>query len=406
MGITREIEREYLAGLLLRPKPELIEEAQEDWFDESENKFCMRIIKLLRTQNREVNYASLIIEAQKHDAKKANDLIGIGKAYGYSRIEPLHEKLKERAKKKEIHEKLMELLERNTEARVTSDEMILELEDLKDRILGRENTKGKRYGDNGLGVERFIDGEEIKTGIFFVDDVIGGIRPKQLIIIGARTSIGKSSLALRIALNVADIGRVLIYSLEMDAEEIELRMLTMVSGVPSDTIDGNVASERQRESIEEAEKELVNKNIIIYDDKYTLEDIVSSAYRESIIEKPKLIVIDYLQLCEVKGGENRAEQVARISRRLKVLAKQLCAPIIALSQMNRVAAEDEPQLHHLRESGAIEMDANTVILMWCKDKSLDLYEAIVAKNRRGRTGRMDFYYDKKKQDFVCAGGIA
>lgn len=406
MGITREIEREYLAGLLLRPKPELIEEAQEDWFDESENKFCMRIIKLLRTQNREVNYASLIIEAQKHDAKKANDLIGIGKAYGYSRIEPLHEKLKERAKKREIHEKLMELLERNTEARVTSDEMILELEDLKDRILGRENTKGKRYGDNGLGVERFIDGEEIKTGIFFVDDVIGGIRPKQLIIIGARTSIGKSSLALRIALNVADIGRVLIYSLEMDAEEIELRMLTMVSGVPSDTIDGNVASERQRESIEEAEKELVNKNIIIYDDKYTLEDIVSSAYRESIIEKPKLIVIDYLQLCEVKGGENRAEQVARISRRLKVLAKQLCAPIIALSQMNRVAAEDEPQLHHLRESGAIEMDANTVILMWCKDKSLDLYEAIVAKNRRGRTGRMDFYYDKKKQDFVCAGGIA
>jgi replicative DNA helicase len=260
---------------------------------------------------------------------------------------------------------------------------------------------GRKYGAMGTGHERFKEFSVIPTGMDFLDSVVKGLRQSQLIILGARTSVGKSSFALNIAMNVSVNHKVLLFSLEMDQEEIELRMIGITSRINTDLIDAGALDDAQRERFKHAEADLLKRKMIIYDDVYSLSDIRSIVKKEHYSGGVGLVVVDYLQLVETDIKADRHLQVAEISRTLKRLAKECKTPVMALSQMNRVAAGEEPQLHHLRESGSIEQDANMVVFLYDPKDGIhpEMMKCIIAKNRRSRTGAVDMLFEKKYQTF-------
>jgi replicative DNA helicase len=227
----------------------------------------------------------------------------------------------------------------------------------------------------------------ISTGLTILNKATGGWRNTNLIILAARPSLGKTSLALFFTKIAAQNGKwVNFYGLEMKSPDLLRIMLSSESGISRTPLrDGN---------LEDHQWELLNRGIrkienlpIIWNDSA---DITSSKIKSLTIRNRKrnqcdLIVIDYLQLIKPMDKKAiREQQVAEISRTLKEIALSENIPVICLSQLTREAANEKPQLHHLRESGAIEQDADVVIMPWRDNENN--YNITIAKNRRGITG--------------------
>lgn len=248
----------------------------------------------------------------------------------------------------------------------------------------------------------------VTTGYQRLDDYLMGLRPGQLIVVGARPAVGKTSFALNMALEAANLenpdanASVLIFSLEMSSLEIAQRLLSSRSTVSHRAITQGTISPAEWPEITEASSDLSRLDIAIDDTPgTTVTEIRAKARRHFHGKNRGLVIVDYLQLLSSggRGAESRATEVAEMSRGLKIMAKDLGVPVVALSQLNRQSANAtprQPQLYDLRESGAIEQDADVVILM---DKSNSDEEAakpdrpdknmtnfIIAKNRSGPTG--------------------
>ena len=204
----------------------------------------------------------------------------------------------------------------------------------------------------------------VTTGFDFLDSRLK-IRPKQLGVIAARPGVGKTSLALQIAINVARSGEVMVDNLEMGEMEVALRIASQASGAESWRLEKLDRLTQQQKSV------LANIgfdcDIRIFEER-TVEGLRAAAQRRKAQGRLKLVIVDYLQFMEVtKATDSRATDVAKISRGLKRLAKELDVPVIALSQLSREsqkASDARPRLHHLRESGAIEQDADWVITIF------------------------------------------
>jgi replicative DNA helicase len=235
----------------------------------------------------------------------------------------------------------------------------------------------------------------INTGFHDLDKVMK-LRPGELTIIAGRPSMGKSALAANIAANVAQEqgGGVLFFSLEMSAVELGMRLIASETRIDLGRMSEGTLSNDERETILNKCGELSEVNLITIDDTSgrTVWDIAGLARRMIRKEKLHLLVIDYMQLITATNRKvNRQEQVSEMSRSLKLLARELHVPVICLAQLNRQAeASDRPKLSHLRESGAIEQDADNVLFVHRQgfyDKSLPENDAeiIVAKQRNGPT---------------------
>jgi replicative DNA helicase len=196
---------------------------------------------------------------------------------------------------------------------------------------------------------------------------------------------------------------VLFFSLEMDVDELELRMLCIESRIQMDVIETGIFTEEESARFVEAEKSLTQRKMRIIDEALSLQEIVTEVRREYMKGGLGLVVVDYLQLVRVDSKQDRHLQVAEISRTLKLLAKKIKTPILALAQLNRLAEGQEPELHHLRESGAIEQDANMVWFLYKPQNDINpnLMNVAVAKNRQGRTGKREIYYDREIQSFYA-----
>lgn len=234
----------------------------------------------------------------------------------------------------------------------------------------------------------------VPSGLDDIDDLIGGFQPGTLTVIGARPSMGKTAFALNIADHAAVRAGVvpLIVSLEMGRTELALRMLSSraeVDGYKLRRADLLTAAEMGRLGDATA---VLNRHSFPIDDSpaRSASQIAANARRLKARRNIGLIVVDYLQLVEGEGS-SRQEQVASISRRLKQLAKELDLPVIALSQLNRAVESREdrrPRMADLRESGAIEQDADVVMFLhrpeyYDPNDEPGVAEAIVAKNRNG-----------------------
>ena len=216
-------------------------------------------------------------------------------------------------------------------------------------------------------------GGKIKLGFPRLDSMLGGLRPGSLNILAARPSMGKSALAINMAANVAANGNpVAIFSLEMSKQEIASRLMSSSMSKPvSEIIYSHKMSDSDRNQITRALSKLSDFPIYIDDNSDTNPVTMKSKLTQLFASpnKPRLVVIDYLQLMTMpggSGGRSRNEEVTAISRSLKLLAKDFNIPIIALSQLSRGAAQRDdhtPQLSDLRDSGAIEQDADTVMFI-------------------------------------------
>ena len=243
----------------------------------------------------------------------------------------------------------------------------------------------------------------LSTGLSAVDAKINGLNKSDLLLLAARPGMGKTSMALNVALSAArESGKtVAIFSLEMSKEQLVTRLIAS-EGLVENTrlVTGNLR-ESDWQRIAEAASSLSRMDIRIDDNPLlTVADMNAKCRR---LENLGLVVIDYLQLMTSAGGkgyagENRQQAVSDISRMLKIMAKELQVPVLCLSQLSRANEKRDdkrPMLSDLRESGAIEQDADIVLFLYRDDyynsdsEKRNVAECIVAKNRHGETGKVE-----------------
>ena len=251
----------------------------------------------------------------------------------------------------------------------------------------------------------------VSTGLRDLDKITNGFQPSNLILLAARPSMGKTALALNMAVGAARKDKkVAIFSLEMSALSIGIRMLSMESGIDSQHLNTGRLAREEVISLTDAQVRLEELPIYIDDMAgISLLEMRSKARRLRHEHGLDFIVIDYLQLMQGTRSENRQQEISEISRGLKSLAKELDVPVLALSQLSRnveMRAEKKPQLSDLRESGSLEQDADIVMFLYRDEyynrdeaESQNLAELIIAKNRNGPTTSIMMQFTKETMKF-------
>ena len=255
----------------------------------------------------------------------------------------------------------------------------------------------------------------IRTGYRDLDNMTAGLQRSDLIILAARPAMGKTTLVTNLAYNVATIEQkaVLFFSLEMSKEQLVDRMLADASGVDSWNIRTGNLSDDDFSKITEAMGEMAEAPIYI-DDKPGLSVIEMRTKARRIAHERELglIIIDYLQLMQGSGRHdgNRVQEVSEISRGLKLVARELNVPLIALSQLSRTVESRTPpipQLSDLRESGSIEQDADIVSFIYRpgyyepdNPDLANISELIIAKHRNGPVGKVQLYFHPERLRFM------
>lgn len=260
----------------------------------------------------------------------------------------------------------------------------------------------------------FVTG--LSTGFIGLDKITTGLHEGNLIILAARPAMGKTALALNIAKYVATKERkpAVIFSLEMGAEELIERMLASEGMVPAYHLKtGNLSTDEWKRLVQ-AQNNLYDASIFVDDTAGIRISEIRSNARKLAQEMGGLgvIIIDYLQLITGAKGENRQQIVSEISRELKILAKDLKVPVIALSQLSRAVEQRQdkrPMLADLRESGSIEQDADIVVFLYRdayyqkehadSQEANNVTELILEKNRHGSLGTVKLYFHKEYTKF-------
>jgi replicative DNA helicase len=272
------------------------------------------------------------------------------------------------------------------------------LGDLAKRVCDRGSVVHRTLGE-GLVDASLKQVPSLATGLLDLDELVA-IEPSDLVLIAARPSVGKTALALQIALNAARAGKhVFLASLEMTADALSKRLLANVAEVDHQSVRSGQYGPGELDRAKSSEAALACLPIAVVDrDCSTVERLAQLIEREKSTRRLDLVVIDYLQLLTARGRhDNRVQELAAISRAVKLLAIDLRVPVIALSQLSRACLEHEkPQLHHLRDSGALEQDADVALLLW-DDDAPRVMHVHVAKNRSGSTGDVDLYFDRPTQ---------
>jgi replicative DNA helicase len=254
----------------------------------------------------------------------------------------------------------------------------------------------------------------VRTGYRDLDNMTAGLQRSDLIILAARPAMGKTTLVTNLAYNVATIAKqpVLFFSLEMSKEQLVDRMLADASGVDAWNIRTGNLSDDDFSKLSEAMGEMAEAPIFIDDTPgMTVLEIRTKA-RRAMHEQPLgLIIVDYLQLMQGSGRSegNRVQEVSEISRGLKLIARELNVPVIALSQLSRSVESRSPQipqLADLRESGSIEQDADIVMFIYREayynpeTERENLTDLIIAKHRNGPTGKIELYFHPERLRFM------
>ncbi len=255
----------------------------------------------------------------------------------------------------------------------------------------------------------------VKTGYRDLDNMTAGLQRSDLIILAARPAMGKTTLVTNLAYNIATLNKqsVLFFSLEMSKEQLIDRMLADVSGVDAWNIRTGNLSDEDFSKLSEASGEMAEAPIYIDDTPgLSVLEMRTKARRAAHNAPLGLVVVDYLQLMQAsraRSDGNRVQEVSEISRGLKLLARELNVPVIALSQLSRSVesrSPQVPQLADLRESGSIEQDADIVMFIYREayynpdtDRQ-NVTDLIIAKHRNGPTGKVELYFHPERLRFM------
>ncbi len=296
---------------------------------------------------------------------------------------------------------------------VTSQNETSEFESITP-ILQRSFDRIRRALDNPEGISG------VSTRFTDFDKLTSGLQKSDLILLAARPSMGKTALALNMAMNAAlDDNIVAIFSLEMSKEQLGHRLLSSYSGINSQKLaTGNFDADEFNELVETLNYLTGTKLFIDDTAGISILELRSKARKIKNEHGLDLIVIDYLQLMQGaarKGADyNRQQEISEISRSLKALARELKVPILALSQLSRsveLRADKRPMLSDLRESGSLEQDADIVMFLYREEyydketENSNIAELVIAKNRNGPTTSINLQFDRECMHFGSFGSL-
>ena len=405
-----EIEKTVLYYLIFEKEP--INVKEDDFFFQK-HKQIVKAIDELKSKKQEINILSVKNKIKGNDTEILKYISIIAESRFGSSIEYAYKELKRLSKKRKLLA-LSKEMQRDVEE-VSEPEIYIEkkIKDLTE--INQDGEKEKTFLDRVCETSEVIEKKRLQgteydykyfTGIFDLDKATNGLHEEELTIIGARPGVGKTTFALQVAYKIAKKGMsVAIISLEMSETQIVQKLISKVSNVDSNKLRTGKLTILEQEKIAIAEGEISDLPFFINTRVRSIQEIETYARRLKNKNNLGLLIIDYIQLVKSKNKFNSREQeVAEISRSLKLLSLELKIPIIGLCQLNRNAARTEPTLADLRESGAIEQDADNVIFIYKENENEEpqLVENVVIdlqKQRAGGLAKVTVRFDKKVSEF-------
>jgi replicative DNA helicase len=246
----------------------------------------------------------------------------------------------------------------------------------------------------------------ISTGFKTLDDRLGGLQDSNMLVLAARPSLGKTSLALNIAQHAAVDKKIPVgvFSLETSREQLVYRLLSAQADVDGWKLHTGRLEEEDFQKLGEAMGELAEAPIFIDDTPaLSVMEMRMRARRLQMEHKIRALVVDYMQLARSRNLENRVQEVSEISQGLKNMARELKIPVLAVSQLSRAVearGAPRPQLSDLRESGSIEQDADVVIFLYREDEEdRNNVRLFIAKHRNGPTGEIPLFFRGERTRF-------
>ena len=324
--------------------------------------------------------------------------------------ESVYKKLIELTKKRQMQKLLNESATKIKDAEnidIDIEKVIKELNKIEDREIKEESLK-EQIIDTLDMIEKNMKNKNdysLYTGMLDLDQLTCGLHNEELTIIGARPGMGKTTFALQIADYIAKKKiPVMFISLEMSEEQIITKLIAKDTRINSTKMRLGTLTDQEAVKVYEAGAELEEKPLYITSNLRTIQQIEVEARKLKNKKNIGLIIIDYIQLIKSSQKFNlREQEVADITRTLKLLTLELKIPIIGLCQLNRNATRQEPMLSDLRESGAIEQDADNVIFIY-QEEETDAAAPVVtiklAKQRAGSTGKVNMIFRKVYSEFV------
>lgn len=289
---------------------------------------------------------------------------------------------------------------------MTPDRMIEAALELIDGAAGERKAKVRFVRDILPGVIERLESSATFTPSPWpsLNALIGGFRPGAVYVIAARPGVGKSVLAMQIAAQLAEYGLIAFSSLEMSEDELVSRLIAERLNISVGKVKDNKMTTYDWDVLAKGRQKLLDLNIAI-DDRTSVSPTEIRAHAKAVSREGQLVgvVVDYMQLMASQSKLDRHLQVSEFSRQLKVMAKDMKVPVIALSQLNRKSEDrldKKPRLADLRESGAIEQDADAVFLLRREENEGHTFDnpneslwIDVAKNRHGETGELELYWE-------------
>lgn len=420
-----EMEKKLLSALMLKGGeaiPEVAELVTAEDFYREEHKLIYRAI--LAVADTGVPVDVILVEGE---LRRTGDIVKVTVEYllrlmdcefSTARVTTYAKQIRDKAQLRRLIDMCAALADKAYSEQYSATELIPEfssmlIETCADKEIGLESVKD-------IAISTFARVQEISrlqgltgvpTGFIELNRITNGLQKSELILLAARPAMGKTALALNIAQNAARRGKsVALFSLEMSKAQLGVRLLSATSGVEAKKLNSGDLTDSETRDVLEAMGFIGDLPLYVDDTAgLSVASLRMKARRFKQEHGLDLIVVDYLQLMQSAVRDNRVQEISEISRGLKLLARELDIPILALSQLNRsveMRADKRPQLSDLRDSGSLEQDADIVMFLYRDEyynrddeSNANIAELIIAKNRNGATATIRMYFDKERTLF-------
>lgn len=401
-----ELEKAMLYYLIYEQENYVLDETD---FAFERNKRIIKAINELKAEKKEISIISLQSKISANNKQVIEYLANLNEYVYATTADYIYNQIIELSKKR----KLMELLQKSITEIMEAENIDIFMQDKIKQInkIAEINEKEQTFVEQVVETSTEIEKNTLQkpdytlyTGITDLDKMICGLHKQELTIIGARPGVGKTTLALQIAEHIAERGtETAIISLEMSDTQVIQKLISRRARINNYKMRMGTLETKELEQIGIVSAEIAELPIHLITKARTIQHIENIARKLKNKNNLGLMIIDYIQLIKNKGKFNSREQeVADITRTLKLLSLELNIPIIGLCQLNRNAARQEPTLADLRESGAIEQDADNILFLYQEAESTETVADItlkLAKQRAGETGKIDLKFNKANSEF-------
>ena len=403
---NEELERAILYYVIFEQEEFVLDEND---FVNDRNKRIIKAINELKAEKQEVSMISIQSKIKANKTQVLDYISKLGEYIALTSANTVYNQLISLSKKRKLFRLLQVKAQEISECEnidILAEDVIKQINQIE-QVNEKEQTFTEKVINTMSDIEKSVLEDKdysLYTGMIDLDKLICGLHQEELTIIGARPGVGKTTFALQIAENIAEKGvETAIISLEMSDTQLIQKMISRKTRINSYKMRLGTLETKELEQVAYAGAEISKLPIHLITNARTLQHI------ENIIRKLKnknnlgLVAIDYLQLIVNKGKfNNREQEIANITRTLKLLSLELKIPIVALCQLNRNASRTEPSLSDLRESGAIEQDADNVIFLYQeKEDENGIVDVTVkvAKQRAGEIGKVYMKFNKINSEF-------